>query len=368
MDNNKLLLKDQLFNKENVTYLSFLIKNVYPKFDSVQFEKEVLKKFPVLELKERIFWIRENIEKLLPDDYEETLDVLLKSLEKELGKEDFIFASFSDYVSTNGCNSKDLHKSLNALGEFTKFFSAEFAIRSFINEFPEESFLKMLDWSKSKNIHQRRLSSEGLRPKLPWAKSINFDYIKGLKVLDNLFYDKERYVTRSVANHMNDISKIDPDYTVELLEKWKDSKKQNEKEMNYIIAHSLRTSVKKGHKRTLHFLGYNSNPDITVRNMKIEKEHIVLGEALVFSFEISAKKNENLVVDYMITYPTPFKKRSEKVFKIKVLKMRKGETQSIEKKHRFKKMTTKKLYSGDYKLELQINGEKKDSRSFYLEV
>jgi len=67
----------------------------------------------------------------------------------------------------------------------------------------------MLNWSKSENYHHRRLASEGSRQKLPWCQKINLDYKKTIKILDNLYFDESRYVTRSVANHLNDISKID---------------------------------------------------------------------------------------------------------------------------------------------------------------
>lgn len=367
-ESKKNLLKDQLFNKRNVKHLANLIKNVYPKLNNTLFEKEILKKFPDLELKERIYWIRECIEKYLPNDYREALNILLKSIENEPEREDFIFVAFSDYVAVNGCDKSNLDKSLNALGEFTKYCSAEFAIRCFINEFPEETFIKMQEWSVSKNVHQRRLASEGLRPKLPWAKSINFDYKRGSTVLDNLFYDKNRYITRSVANHMNDISKIDPNFVIEKLEEWQTSKKQNEREMKYIIQHSLRTSVKKGHIKTFNFLGYNPNLKIKIRTLKIEDESISLGDTLKFSFEILAEANENLIIDYKIIYPANHNRRSEKVFKIKKVKILEKEVIRIEKKHLFKKMTTKKLNSGNYKLEIHINSKVVGSADFNLTI
>jgi 3-methyladenine DNA glycosylase AlkC len=40
-----------------------------------------------------------------------------------------------------------------------------------------------------------------------------------VEILDNLYFDKTRYVVRSVANHLNDISKLDPDFVVEILKK-----------------------------------------------------------------------------------------------------------------------------------------------------
>ena len=36
----------------------------------------------------------------------------------------------------------------------------------------------MLKWSQSKNVHVRRLSSEGIRPRLPWAKKLRPIYLR----------------------------------------------------------------------------------------------------------------------------------------------------------------------------------------------
>jgi 3-methyladenine DNA glycosylase AlkC len=115
----------------------------------------------------------------------------------------------------------------------------EDAIRTFLNEFEIETMEKILLWSKSQNYHIRRLTSEGTRPKLPWAKKIKLDYKKGIIILDNLYNDKTRYVTRSVANHLNDISKINPDFVIETLKKWENNA-NNKKEFEYIKKHALR--------------------------------------------------------------------------------------------------------------------------------
>jgi 3-methyladenine DNA glycosylase AlkC len=364
----KFLLKDQLFNPKNVHYLAELLKNAYPKFELTKFEKEVLAKFPELELKERMVWVREKMEDQLPKDYLQTLNILLASVKEPPEKWDFIFGAYPNFVAVRGCKKQLLSKSLKALGEFTSLFSSEFAIRPFINKFPEETFKEMQKWATSKNNHKRRLASEGLRPKLPWAKAITFDYKRGSEPLDKLFYDHDRYVTRSVANHLNDISKIDHLFVLEKLKAWKKSKKQNEKEMQYIAQHALRTSIKKGHKETLSFLGYNSDPKIKVTNLKIKREKIILGESLEFFFEVAAEDKEKLMIDYRITYPTPHKRISTKVFKIKKSTLQAGDEVDITKKHPFKLMSTKRLYSGEYKLEIQINGSILATENFYLEV
>ncbi|MBT4446055.1 DNA alkylation repair protein [archaeon] len=364
----KMLLKDQLFNKENVTWLAKLIKGVYPALDSGEFVKDVLVKFPVLELKERFFWIREMIEKHLPADYETTLKILLKSLDNSSVKSDFIFAAYSNYVAINGCSLKYLDISLNALGYFTEYCSAEFAIRSFINKFPDQTFLKFNEWSKSKNDDQRRLASEGLRPKLPWAVGINFDYKLGASVLDLLYYDKNRYVTRSVANHLNDISKIDAAFVVEKLRKWKKFGQQSEKEMDYIIRHSLRTLIKRGDVAALKFLGFDFNAKVTVVGLGVVNSTVSLGQKLEFYFDVVAEAACKLVIDYVVEYPSKTSRKSLKVFKIKTVSVTKGEVLHIEKKHLFRLMTTKKLYSGEHTLKVQINGKVMSAVKFELEV
>lgn len=364
----KVLLKDEFFNKETVSLMAHAIKKVYEPLNINVFINDVIIEFDKLELKGRIHWISLILKKHLPDSYKEAVNILLKSLNNIQGEGIFAFSAYPDFIAHNGCNEEELDLSLNMLGEFTKMFSAEFAIRFFINMFPNETYFKILEWSKSNNVHQRRLASEGLRPKLPWAKGIQFDIYKGVLPLDNLFYDKERYVTRSVSNHLNDISKIDPSLVLAILSKWKNSNIQEDKEMEYIISHSLRTLVKKGHKETLEFLGYNYSPKIVVSELYIDNPKINIGESINFSFDVKALETELLVIDYIVDYPMANYRRSKKVFKIKKILLRKDQKIKITKKHTFKVMTTKKLYNGDYSLYVQINGREYGNIKFNITV
>jgi 3-methyladenine DNA glycosylase AlkC len=221
--------------------------------------------------------------------------------------------------------------------------------------------------SKHKDLMCRRLASEGIRPKLPWAKKINYDYKVGAKLLNNLYLDNNRIVTRSVANHLNDISKIESNLVLEILTRWKNSKKQNNLEMDYIINHSVRGLIKAGDKNTLNFLGYSSEPRVCVLNFNLLNNKIKLGEYIEFNFNLLADCDEDLMVDYKITYPVPTGSLSTKVFKIKKFEIKhKSGKVRINKKHRFISMSTKKLYSGTYKLELIINGNSYLEREFEL--
>ncbi len=358
-------LKDQLFNREKVHKIACEIKSVYEEFDKHSFQREVLEKFPFLELKERIYHIRDELKTHLPDDFQTAVKILLDSLPQELDSSksdddfgDFIYAPFGEYISLYGCSEENVDFSLMALGEITKRFSVEMAIRDFINSFEDKTLQMLKEYSFSHNYHQRRLSSEALRPKLPWAKKIDIDYKTPISILDNLYSDKTRFVTRSVANHLNDISKIDPSLVIDTLKRWQKTDRQAKKEMEFIINHSLRTLIKTGDKKTMEFLGYRQNPSIKIDNFSLANDKIVIGEALEFCFDIKAEEKERLIVDYIIHFKTKNGSLSPKVHKLKKLEIEKDGSINISKNHPFKaNMTTRKLYLGAHKIELQINGK-----------
>jgi 3-methyladenine DNA glycosylase AlkC len=108
-----------------------------------------------------------------------------------------------------------------------------------------------------------------MRPRLPWAQKIILSPEKALPILDKLFSDKTRYVTRSVANHMNDISKVNPELVLETLARWQKSNKQDAQEMDFIIKHSLRSLVKMGNKQAMEFLSFSADPEVVVSRMRV---------------------------------------------------------------------------------------------------
>ncbi len=368
----KFSLKDHLFNREKVTYLANLIKSAYPKFEDKKFIKKTVEKFPKLELKQRIDWIEKKIEEFLPDDFETSLKILLRSLPVELDPNktdddfgDFILASITLFVSKNGLSQKHLKKSLDALGEITKRFTVEDGIRFFINKFPEESLTQIQKWARSKNYHQRRLASEGLRQTLPWNIKINFDYRDGINILNMLYTDKTRYVTRSVANHMNDISKIDAELVLKTLALWKISRKQNKKEMDFIIRHSLRTLLKQGNKQALAMLGYKKPAQISVNFGKISKT-VKLGEKLEFNFNIKSRADQKLMISYYIYFLNKKNEFTPKIFQIKKCDVKNSEVLEISKKHMLKIMSTKKLYPGKQAVQIIINGLTVTDKIFFI--
>ncbi|MBU1667808.1 DNA alkylation repair protein [bacterium] len=372
----KFSLKDELYNSKKVAQIAHEIKEVYASFDANGFGQDVLEKFPNLELKERIYHIRDMFSNYLPADYIEATKILLKALPTELdeGKGDddfgdFIYAPYSDFVVTHGCTKEHLAFSLEALREMTKRFSVEFSIREFINLFPKETLAMLKVCALSNNYHERRLASEGLRPKLPWAKKLNIDYRLALEHLELLYDDKTRYVTRSVANHLNDIAKMDASLVIETLKRWKSKNKQAPKEMEFMINHALRTLVKQGNVEALEMLGYLKEPPIEVKNIRLKTSAVAIGEALEFEVELLANDEAMLLVDYVLHFCTKRGTLSLKVHKLKKLTLKKGEKALLTKRHPFKaNMSTRKLYAGEHLLEVQINGTVVHGERFFLKV
>ena len=368
-------LKDALFNRQKIELLASQLQAVYTDFPGEIFVKTVVRAFPDLELKQRITWITENLRQFLPKSFREAMSIILEALPPPLDSSktdndfgDFIYAPYNEFIARYGCSKEDLEFSLAALREVTKRFSAEDAIRYFINAFPDETFAKLSLWSQEPNYHVRRLVSEGTRPKLPWSQKIRTPVEKPLPLLDTLFADPTRYVTRSVANHMNDISKVNPDLVLQTLERWETSGKQNPKEMEFIVKHSLRTLVKKGHPGAISFLKYSTDPEITVDSFVVKNDTVKMGNSLEFSVAITAFKDERLLVDYKIRFQGKNGgMKNSKVFKLKQYEIRKGETVRLEKKHKMvEKMTTRTLYPGDHMLEVMVNGRVVGEKRFTL--
>lgn len=359
-------LKDQLFNRETVTELSRTLEGVYEGFEGDQFIEKCLKGFDDRELKARMSFIRQCLEEDLPEDYMAATEIMLKACRETKERGQFTYGAFCEYIEMNGCHKDRLAHSLKMLGAYTKILSAEYAVRRFLNDFPEETFEQMMAWAQSGDVDQRRLASEGLRAKLPWAKGITFDPIRATGPLNYLYDDDERYVTRSVANHLNDLSKTHPDAVIDLLTQWSKTDKQSPKEMAYILKHSTRTLLKKGYPGALKLLGYSEKPLIDLTDLRVLNSEIHLGQTLEFECTIKPHEDTKLMIDYVIDYPMSKGGRSQKVFKLKTCLVEKGKWLVIQKKHPLRMMTTKKLYPGTYRVQLQINGSLSSAASFTL--
>lgn len=367
-------LKDLLFNEVKVRQLAREIKAVHPLFAHTTFVREVVSVFPEQELMERIMGIRDALHRHLPAEYRDAVAVILKALPEALdnSKQDddfgsFIHSPYSYFVAEYGCTKKHLKVSLYALEEITKRFSAEAALRSFINVFPEETYQAVAKWAKSPEYHVRRLASEGTRPALPWAKKITYEQSIMLPILDTLHADATRYVTRSVANHLNDVSKFAPAEVLARLEMWSREGRQNKRELAFITAHALRTCIKVCDERALTLLGYTkAKVGLT---LQLVQGKVSVGDQVEFVLTLQSKEKTpaNLLVHYVIYFKKANGSLSPKVFLAKKLKLTPYEEVTFKKSHSLKPMTTRVLYTGEHVLEVRVNGVPVAEEKFILE-
>lgn len=243
------------FDKDLAILLSEKIQKVYESFDSVDFIQKISDEMSDLELKDRVEFIADQLKEKLPGDYKAAIHILKKILGPENEKETGMFTEgywimpIAKYVEKYGLEHFDT--SIDAIKEITQRNTGEYCIRPFIVRYPKKALAVMKKWSTDTNVHVRRLSSEGLRPRLPWARK--FDrFIKDpkpiLSILENLKDDDSRFVQKSVANNLNDILKDNYHVGIEVLKIWSKDAQPNRK---WIIAHALRNELKKGNAAAL---------------------------------------------------------------------------------------------------------------------
>lgn len=368
-------LKDQLFNADRVSHLAALIERAHPVFPGDAFRRAVMEAFPSLELKQRIAHITVMLHVYLPREYRAALHVIMRALPPELDPTrsdddygDFIFAPLSLFVAKYGCTEEHLDVSLDALREITKRFSAEDAVRYFINAFPLRTLGFLRECARDDHYHVRRLASEGTRPLLPWSQRLTIDYREPLPILDVLFADRTRYVTRSVANHVNDISKLDAALAVETIARWRALDVQAPAEIQYITKHALRTLVRHGRAEALALVGFEPGPDFDVVELTTSTPRVRLGDAFRFSVKLRAGTRQRLLVDYRMTYAGQRRDARRKVFRLKQVELDAAESVTLTKAHPMRLMTTRRLQPGEHTVTLRVNGRAVGELAFTLEI
>lgn len=353
-------LKDIFFTPNFVTSLTSEIKKVYPDFKHKKFLSEVLNEdYLSLELKERMRKISLSLGNHLPEKYSEALKILYHVSQKFPGFNNMIFP---DYVECFGLD--DTKNSFKALKYFTPFGSSEYGVRPFIKKYPDETLNYLLKLSTDKNHHVRRFSSEGCRPRLPWAMALHNlqkDPTPILPILENLKNDSSLYVRKSVANNMNDISKDHPDLVLKIAKRWIG----NSKNTDWIIKHALRTLLKRANKEALKLFGFDSLNNFEVKNFSIKDKKNKIGNSTEFTFHLNIKKKTLLRIEYAIYFIKMNGAHSKKVFQITEKEFEKGEY-DFNKKHSFKNLTTRKHLPGEHFISLIINGKEKEKLKFEL--
>jgi len=349
-----------------------------PGIDPHCFSERLISKLHDLELKERVNLIAEELNKALPRDFSKRANIILamihpNELEKwnsqssEQGLCGWGVWPLTALIGTYGLGSTP--RSLETLRQLTKRGTSEFDVRPFIEHDCAEATKIISSWADDDNLHVRRLVSEGTRPRLPWGirlKSLIDNPKIMLPALTTLRDDPSDYVRRSVANHLNDMSKDHPEFIADLAKAWMEDASAERKKL---IRHACRTLIKQGHRRTLAVFGFEK-PQIAKLNVSIANENRKLGESLSFNVNLSSNSNrsQNLVIGHIIYLRKAKGLSIPKVFKWTKLHLKPNETRVLDRRHNFKEITTRRYYSGEHTICLRINGEDYGHEKFILEI
>jgi len=359
-NNNSFPLLKESLDALAVQQLADCLRDIHPSFNHVAFSKTANHGLKDLELKARVYHLIDSLHQHLPQGFEQAAQVLCQVKQHQLAAKDPTIRAFTawpliDYVAIHGLQHPET--ALKTLAHLTSLFSAEFAIRPFIEQHYELTFEYLHNWCESEDLHQRRLASEGTRPRLPWGQQLP-QFINDpqpiLPLLEKLKADPEDYVRRSVANNLNDISKEHPHTVLDTCQRWLT---ESSKETQWIVRHATRTLVKRDVPEVFALLGYTAKPQLEI-DLTLDSNTLKLGENLNFQIQLKsvAPQPQKLLIDYAIHFMKANGQQSAKVFKLKTLVLAEGETLTLKKAHRFVPLSTRRYYPGEHKVEVKING------------
>ncbi len=365
-------LKDQLFNRAKIAGLGRDLAQAQSAFDAAAFEQRVMARLPDLELKARITWIADILDEMLPKDFDAAARIIENALPPPLDPTlrdddfgDFIFAPYGEFAVKRGLENH-CGRALDLIGTVTQRFSMEYAIRPFLNRWPDAVYDRLSAWARHPHYHVRRLVSEGTRPKLPWGIGIETEPERALALLDILHADQTRFVTRSVANHLNDISKTAPDLVLHRLAEWRKSGRQTAREMDWMTSHALRGLIKSGDARAMAMLGYDPDAPVTCA-LTIDTPKVAIGQAVCFTVTLQAASDTPVLVDWVLDFAPGAGRRGPKVFKLKQARIKAGAPLILTKSHRLKgDATTFRLTPGEHRISVQVNGRVMADATFAL--
>ena len=230
-------------------------------FDQEGFVTYVTERLPPLELKARVATFADGFEHFLPGPFAHNAEILTSILGPENEEETGMFTNFywvmpvANYVEQYGL--EDFEAAMQLTEAVTKRNTAEYCIRPYLQKYPDRTMRQMRQWASDKNFHLRRLASEGVRPRLPWATKLD-QFVERphpiLPILEQLRDDPIRYVQTSVANCLNDILKDHPALVRDILQRWATDRPTEHRK--WIIRHALRRGRKAKDPWTLNFLGW----------------------------------------------------------------------------------------------------------------
>jgi 3-methyladenine DNA glycosylase AlkC len=372
-----------LINADTAAHAAQQLARVSPGFDKKTFVAVATTDLENLAFKARAMLWADALEACLPTDFDAAAGMIEASLVPALALDDkgepiglanafdaeglsgWALWGTGEFVARRGL--QDVPRALQCLHAITQRFTAEFAIRPFIDRYPEQVYPVLAQWAQDPSAHVRRLVSEGARPRLPWGlrlQALVSDPSPSWPLLHALQDDTSAYVRRSVANHLNDIAKDHPDQVAQWVAHHLSGASAQRRSL---LKHASRSLIKQGHPSTLTAWGLGAGFQGEL-HFTTSSEHASVGDSLALKATVRSTSDQaqQLVIDYAVHHVRNNGSTSPKVFKGWSLVLAPGEQRLLEKQHSLRPVSTRQLYPGHHRIGLHINGQEMASAGFQL--
>ena len=361
-------------NSDLVEALALSFESQYGAFDAASFTRTASIGLDTLELKDRVNHIADAMAGHLPPKYTDALAIVVKVAKHENiqvarhGENEWAGWPLCAFVERHGTDNPEA--SLRAMPTLTKLSSCEFAVRPFLEKHLDLTLAHMRRWVCNEDATVRRLPSEGSRPLLPWGPrvpALRESPEIGIEIIAALRHDPSEVVRRSVANHLNDITKFQPDLVITVLRSWTTTHHPVSQQM---MQHALRSLVKNGNPDALKLLGFTSDPKVSIAHFTCAPPHISIGSPieLTASFTSTSRHPQKLVVDFVIHHVTASGKTSAKVFKWTKINLAPAATVELKKHRKIALASTRNYHAGIHNVDLQISGHRVATTQFELSL
>lgn len=345
-----------------VDQIGVRISKIDSEFDKDHFREIISKDLLRMSMKDRIHEISIGLYSSIGKPYASSVDLLLKAM--DVTSEAFgVMRGFPVWVIANVIEMYGLDHpwvSLQAIHKITQHFTGEFAIRPYLEHYPEQTLRTLREWAVDSSPDVRRLVSEGLRPRLPWASRVSWlmeDPSIIISLLDELRADSSEYVRRSVANNLNDISKSYPDEVVSCLTRWQIEDGES-KNLDALVRHACRGMVKRAHEGALQLQGFSAVPELSVDIFDVCADELVVGGKFTVNlkFMVASGAEHALIIDLVLLSPGAKSEPRKRVLKWCRRKAKGNDSISISKSWSLEGTTARVERAGVHSLELLING------------
>ncbi|MEU2284606.1 DNA alkylation repair protein [Streptomyces sp. NPDC013178] len=360
---------DELIGRHTVQRLTRAIRTAAPDADLTSLRAAPQQIAP-LSLRERADLLRDALLADLPGDYLVLARTVRSARDNAPDFTGWLIWPVTSALATRAVqegSAAAFDDAMALLADLTGRLTSEFAIRTMLRHDLDRALGIISGWTGSADADVRRLASEGTRPYLPWSVRVPDIMARPgatVPLLDALYRDESAYVRRSVANHLNDLSRDHPDLVIDTARRWLDDP---DAATERLVRHGLRTLVKRGHPGALELLGF-APATVKVDGPHLDQNTVPVGGSVRFTASIhnTGDAQVRLTIDYIVHHRKANGGQSGKTFKLTTRTLAPDEQIQVAREHSFRPITTRRYYPGKHAISLQINGVESARADFEL--